>query len=158
VNPELTAIHRRLGELREAFEAIPIEHRNDGPLDAPIRKETIELLARAEALVPLPGLPEGFGWGHTCREGETVHGFRVLPDDSVPPELWGVTIRFADAEAILAPHGLEVRSTWGDFLLIKIGSHHVRDAGRRVRLIGPQDCFEQVAHLFTRPPSAAHLA
>jgi hypothetical protein len=152
MNPELTTIHRRLVELRDAFEAIPSERRSDGPLDAPIRRETIELMNRAEALVPPLELPDGFRWDHVVHEGEAVHGFRVLPHEVAPPELWGATIRFGDAEAILSPYGLEVRPTWGgDFFLIKVGSHHVRDAGRRVRLIGPRDGFEQVAHLFAAP-------
>jgi len=151
MNPELGTIHRRLVELRDAFEAIPIERRKDGPLDTPLRRETIALVDRAEALVPPPELPDGFRWDHVVHEGEAVHGFRVLPDEAAPPELWGVTIRFEDAEAVLSPHGLEVRPTFGDFFLIRVGSHHVRDAGRRVRLIGPKDGFERVAHLFTRP-------
>ena len=32
VNPELIEIHARLTQLRAAFDAIPIERRNGGPL------------------------------------------------------------------------------------------------------------------------------
>lgn len=151
MNPELSAIHARLVGLREAFDAIPIERRNGGPLDQPIRDEIIALHQRAENLLSPTELPTGFRWGHGVREGEAVHGFRILPDAAAPPELWGATISFEDAEAILSPHGLEVRAVYGDFLLIRIGSNHVRDTGRRIRLIGPTDGFNQVAHLFTRP-------
>ena len=150
---QLAAIHAEMVKMDDAFYAIPEQERRGGPKDQPIREWGRQLDEQADRLLNggAPDLPPGFRWGHTLEEGEVAHGFLIIPDSNSHPELWGKLVRFEDAEAILAPYGLEIKPTTGDFFLARVGTNHVRDVARRVRLIGPADQFEQIAHLFTQP-------
>lgn len=153
----LREIHTRLVALTDEFHALPTEGRIGGPEDLPIREETKSLYQEAEDLLPPPDLPTGFEWGflrvsYYKRPAPVSYGFRVLPTASAPPEAWGLIVTHEEANCVLAPYGLETKPTMGsDFFLAVKGTHEVRYAVRRIRLMGPPGRGDEVAHLFTRP-------
>jgi hypothetical protein len=151
MDQRLTQIHARLVELGQAFEDIPIHERHGGPRDQPIRDEANALRDEANVLLPVPPLPQGFHL-ELPEEGEVTLGIHILPDRMSPPELWGRFVGLEDANTVLAGHGLEVRPTWGDFFLARIGTNTLRDVGLRIRLCGPADRADEVAHLFLHCP------
>lgn len=153
----LVEIHARMVQLDRDFFALPENQRADGIHDKPIRDESRTLCQEAEALMPIPELPDGFRFGFPAYNEDVEYlGVRILPDEASPPELWGMVVPYSSqGNSVLSDYGLEMRpNSFGDFFLIRIGSNNMQDVCRRDMLLGPANRADEIEHIMLKPKEA----